>query len=143
MMVAYSFNPRFVEPIRQGLKTQTIRAQGLRRHARPGEMLQLYSGMRTAHCQRILPDTPCLEVMKIMIVFATGIADGLPMIAKVRTDGITVRDVDAFAIRDGFTDREDMSAFWRQHHPEAVHEGFCGILIEWARPAEAMLGRAA
>ena len=137
-MVAYSFKPRFIEPIRQGLKTQTIRAIGQRRHARPGELLQLYSGMRTAHETRILPDTPCLEVMKVMIVFATGIRDGLPVIGKIRTDGITVRDLDEFAIRDGFADIEDMSAFWRENHPESVQEGFCGLLIEWARPAETM-----
>lgn len=45
-MVAYSFQKRFVEPIRSGRKRQTIRADR-KRHARPGEVLQLYSGMRT------------------------------------------------------------------------------------------------
>ncbi len=142
-MVAYSFFPRFFEPIRQGIKTQTIRANGLRRHARPGELLQLYTGMRTVHCKLIIPATPCLDVMKIMIVFATGIRDGLPVIGKIRTDGINVRDLDAFAIRDGFADIEDMSAFWRENHPETVREGFCGVLIEWARPAETELAVAA
>jgi hypothetical protein len=137
-MVAYSFHPRFVEPIRQGLKTQTIRAHGQRRHARPGELLQLYTGMRTAHCQRILPDTPCLEVMRVEITFLTGIRNGLPVISRITTDGIRIRDLDAFAIRDGFADREDMSAFWRDHHPQATAAGFTGVLIEWARPAETM-----
>lgn len=134
-MVAYSFQPRFIEPIRQGLKTQTIRATGLRRHARPGELLQLYSGMRTAHSTRILPDTPCLEVMQVEITFALG---ARPLIDRIRTDGVRIRDLDAFAIRDGFTDREDMSAFWRDHHPHATAAGFDGVLIEWARPAETM-----
>lgn len=138
-MVAYSFNPRFIEPIRQGLKTQTIRAVGLRRHARPGELLQLYSGMRTVHCTRILPDTPCLEVMKVEIQFREG------EIARIVTDDIPVRDLDAFAVRDGFADAVDMWSFWRDHHPKAVHAAadgvmtaFQGILIEWARPAETM-----
>ena len=46
-MVAYSFNKRFIQPIRVGLssvslsfdcppKLQTMRAIGRRRHARPG-----------------------------------------------------------------------------------------------------------
>jgi hypothetical protein len=138
-MVAYSFQPRFIEPIRQGLKTQTIRAIGQRRHARPGELLQLYSGIRTAHCTRILPDTPCVEVMQIEIRFRAG------EIARIFTDGIPVRDLDAFALRDGFADALDMWAFWREHHPQAVAAAgggvmtaFCGILIEWARPAETM-----
>ena len=52
-MVAYSFNSRFEVAIREGWKTQTIRA-GRKRHARPGEMLQLFCGMRTAHCRKAL-----------------------------------------------------------------------------------------
>lgn len=131
-MVAYSFNPRFIEPIRQGLKTQTIRAVGMRRHVRPGQMLQLYSGMRTAHCVKILPDVPCLEVMQIEILFRLG------EIAGVHVDGVTVRDLDAFALRDGFADAVDMWAFWRDHHPAAMNDGFKGVIIEWARPAETM-----
>lgn len=136
-MVAYSFNPRFVEPIRQGFKTQTIRAHGRRRHARPGELLQLYSGMRTAHCQRILPDVPCLELMEVEIQFRAG------EITRIVTDGVPVCDLDAFAIRDGFADAVDMWAFWHDHHPQAVEAAtggimvaFRGVLIEWARPAE-------
>lgn len=137
MMVAYSFAPRFVEPIRQGLKTQTIRALGLRRHARPGELLQLYTGMRTQHCKRILPDVPCLEVMSIEIIFIPG------AIRRIMVDGIPCLDNDAFAIRDGFADAVDMWAFWRDHHPEAMKLGFQGVVIEWARPAETEMAVAA
>lgn len=136
-MVAYSFNPRFVEPIRQGAKTQTIRAHGLRRHARPGELLQLYTGMRTSHCKRILPDTPCLMVMTIEIIFIEG------AIRRIMTDGIPCLDLDAFAIRDGFADAVDMWAFWRDHHPETMKLGFQGVVIEWARPAETEMAVAA
>lgn len=57
-MVAYSYKARFVEPIRLGLepgpwipgmKRQTIRADR-KRHARPGEEIQHYRGMRTRQC---------------------------------------------------------------------------------------------
>lgn len=136
-MVAYSFNPRFIEPIRQGVKTQTIRANGLRRHARKGELLQLYSGMRTAHCQRILPDVVCLEVMSIEIAFRHG------EIERVRVDGMPCLDLDAFAIRDGFADAVDMWAFWRDHHPKSIETGFIGVVVEWARPAETEMAVAA
>jgi hypothetical protein len=139
-MVAYSFNPRFIEPIRQGLKTQTIRSYSEARQPRPGQLLQLYTGMRTKHCRRILPDVPCLTVMKVQITFAF---DQEWVIDKITTDNVRVRDLDDFAIRDGFTDRYDMSAFWRAYHPEATATGFDGILIEWARPAETMIGVAA
>lgn len=70
-MVAYSFKKQFIRPILIGLgaplspdefavgmdefgnvsrpvgKRQTIRALGKRRHARPGELVSLYFGMRT------------------------------------------------------------------------------------------------
>ena len=48
-MVAYSFKRRFREPILAGSKQQTIRADR-KRHARRGEALQLYTGMRTTQC---------------------------------------------------------------------------------------------
>lgn len=136
-MVAYSFNPRFVEPIRQGLKTQTIRAHGLRRHARPGELLQLYTGMRTVHCRLIIPATPCLDTMSIEIDFRGD------QIARIKTDGLPCLDLDAFAIRDGFSDAADMSAFWRDRHPKTLRSGFFGVVIEWARPAETEMAVAA
>lgn len=130
-MVAYSFNPRFEMPIREGWKTQTIRAMGRRRHARPGEMLQLYVGLRTAQCHLILPEVRCTDVMKVVISF-----DGDGAIERVITDGVPVRDLDAFAVRDGFTDIDDMSEFWRREHgPVGL---WYGLIIEWARPVAAM-----
>ena len=125
-MVAYSFKERFETPIREGWKTQTIRAARLR-HARSGEMLQLYVGMRTAQCRLILPEVRCTEVMKVVISF-----DGEGVIERVVTDGVAVRDLDAFAVRDGFTDIDDMSEFWRKEHGPCGL--FHGVLIEWARP---------
>jgi hypothetical protein len=41
-----------------------------------------------------------------------------------------VRDLDAFARRDGFADLADMSSFWLHHHGDA---NFDGVVIEWAR----------
>lgn len=109
-MVAYSFKSRFEAPIREGWKTQTIRA-ARERHARPGEMLQLFIGMRTAHCRKICPDVRCTDVMKVIITFGD---DG--GIDRIVTDGVPVRDLDAFAIQDGFKDSDDMAAFWRAEH---------------------------
>ncbi len=131
-MVAYSFNPRFAEAIRQGYKRQTIR--GLRKnHAQPGQMLQLFTGMRTAHCKRIVDDVPCTCVMAIVITFTPGMS-----IDSILTDGIPVRDLDAFAVRDGFEDAVDMADFWKaMHGPMAT---FVGVVIEWAAPREPEFG---
>lgn len=142
-MVAYSFNPRFETPIREGWKTQTIRATGRRRHARPGEMIQLYCGLRSPACRKIVPDVRCTDVMAVEITFAR-FPDGSPVIDRIVTDGVQVRDADAFAVRDGFTDADDMAAFWAKAHPECMAGGFRGVLIEWHMPRVAQaLGVAA
>lgn len=76
-MVAYSFKKRFVDPIRVGLssvslsfdcqpKRQTIRSIGKRRHARPGETLQLYTAMRTKQCRKI-GDARCMGVEGVLL----------------------------------------------------------------------------
>lgn len=128
-MVAYSFAPRFEDAIKAGLKCQTIRADR-KRHARPGEALQLFTGMRTRHCRRILPDQTCTAVMKVEIAFRF---DG--RIIGITTDGVPVRNLNHFALRDGFNGIEDMSAFWTAKHPQAIETGFSGVLIEWSDPA--------
>ena len=125
-MVAYSFKDRFEVPIQEGWKTQTIRGPR-ERHARPGEMLQLFVAMRTAQCRKICPDVRCTDVLKVVIEFDE---DGF--IDRIETDGVPVRDLDAFAQRDGFRDADEMSAFWaEQHGPLRV---FQGVIIEWASP---------
>lgn len=66
-MVAYSFKRRFAEPILAGAKRQTIRADR-RRHARPGEELQLYTGMRTKSC-RLIARRTCVDIQRVILVF--------------------------------------------------------------------------
>jgi hypothetical protein len=127
-MVAYSFAPRFIAPIRAGTKTQTIRANGKRRHAEAADMLQLYAGMRTAHCQRILPDVRCTQAMPIVIHFQGTI------INRIEVWGLPVRGLDAFARRDGFDDIFDMERFWFETHGDMTT--FQGTVIEWAPPAD-------
>ena len=60
-MVAYSFQPGFAAEIIAGRKTQTIR-NPRKRHAMPGEHLQLFTGMRTRYCKKIIPDPLCIGV---------------------------------------------------------------------------------
>lgn len=124
-MVAYSFNPRFEEPIKQGFKTQTIRAGGKRRHAMVGEQMGLYVGMRTQHC-RLIRRVTCTAVMAVELGFTNGVLIG------ALTDGVRVRDIDGFAIRDGFRDAGEMSEFWYAAH-RIFNGAFNGLLIEWAQ----------
>ena len=134
-MVAYSFKPRFVEPIRIGLskvslsfdcppKRQTIRAIGKRRHALPGETLQLYTGMRTKQCDKI-GDARCISVEPIVIKVPK---DDYWLWVRIG-QGDEFEAGDEFAIADGFRDIEDMWSFWRKEHPDAAT--FKGVLIKW------------
>jgi hypothetical protein len=129
-MVAYSFNKGFVAPIRAGTKRQTIRLPR-KRHARPGEELQLFTGMRTKRCELIGRAT-CTGVHDVRLDFVAGtvtIDDGLMLVLPA--------DLDEFALRDGFQPRVDtarrpwpfMRAWWRQIHPGL--DVFNGVLIRW------------
>jgi hypothetical protein len=120
-MVAYSFRPQFVAPILGGTKRQTIRADR-KRHAREGEAIQLYTGMRTKYC-RVIGTANCELVFPVTLDFATD---------RVMTDGTVFRsstNLDEFAHLDGFADWQSMRDFWRKNH--APLDVFSGVLIRW------------
>lgn len=136
-MVAYSFQAQFVAPIQTGLGTQphipgteyvpkrhTIRADR-KRHARPGEELQLYRGMRTKACF-LIGRARCTAVHRIEIVFR-GDRRGV-WIDGTRT-AASAKARDEFARSDGFADWSGLPEFWKENHadPESWH----GIIIKW------------
>jgi len=133
-MVAYSFNKRFAEPIASGhpatgiVKRQTIRAPR-KRHARPGELLQLYQGMRTKHCRRILPDQLCTAVRPVRLWIARGYVQLLDTGEAFGTAAM----LDDFARADGFLHWDDMQAFWKAAHEQAADPemAFEGVMICW------------
>jgi hypothetical protein len=120
-MVAYSFQRRFVEPILYGSKRQTVRAHRAR-HARPGEQLQLYTGMRTRQC-RLIAVGRCFTVEPIFLSMGGTVVlgTGTPRRRQV--------DCEAFARRDGFRDWDDLVAFWAEQHKGCFD--FSGVLICW------------
>lgn len=122
-MVAYSFQDRFREPIFAGTKRQTIRAER-KRHARVGEELQLYTGMRTRHC-KLIGRATCEIASPITIDLRDHWID-FPATGVRYTKA---RDLDFFARLDGFADWPDMLAFWRTAHENTIL--FSGVLIKW------------
>jgi hypothetical protein len=126
-MVAYSFKSRFAEPILLGAKAQTIRAPraGRSRHARPGEPIQLYTGMRTRHC-RLLARVTCAAVEPVRLCFS---AHGAAELFEVGGKLLHPDSMETFARADGFQSIEDMAGFWRAEHP-GIDE-FEGVLIRW------------
>lgn len=66
-MVAYSFHPLFGTKIAKLQKRQTCRPDR-KRHAKPGENIQLYTGMRTKACRKVLsPDPICVASDPVVI----------------------------------------------------------------------------
>lgn len=120
-MVAYSFKGRFAEPILAGTKRQTIRNHR-KRHARPGEQVQLYTGMRTKHC-KLVGRAQCLAVELISIDLAQ------ETIGVEQMGYFGGPALDDFARLDGFADWADMAGFWRKEHPGQSE--FHGVLISW------------
>lgn len=122
MMVAYSFKAVFAPRILDGSKRQTVRADR-RLDARPGEQLQLYTGMRTKHC-KLIARTICVAVLPIVIDMSAGRQPGIMLDGRPIEIGL-----DQFARLDGFEDWGDMATFWMDNHPGI--ERFEGVLIQW------------
>lgn len=135
-MTAYSFKRRFVLPIQVGLglvdrpeitpKQHTIRADR-KRHARPGEEVQLYTAMRTKQCE-LIGRARCTTVEPIEMHFRE----------RRRSDWVrssTLGKIDRpenlrrFAQSDGFEDWERLREFWREEHPGI--DDFVGVIIFW------------
>jgi uncharacterized protein YqfB (UPF0267 family) len=131
-VVAYSFKRHFAEPILAGTKGGTIRADR-RRHARPGEEMQLYVGMRTKKC-RLITRRTCIAIEAIELDFFLRFV-AWPDQSRVI---VSTTDLDALAVFDGFESFEAMQHFWLRQHASK----FEGWHIRWL-PFHAAASRAA
>lgn len=149
-MSAYSFQERFIPFLLDGSKDHTVRKKriGRSRHARPGETLQLYYGMRTKYCTKI-GEATCRTVSRILIIpefiFIVP-ADPFDETTFDEGDGALLpEEADRFAWKDGFRPQDStidkpegafelMFRFWRQFHELP----FEGVVIYWTdfKPAK-------
>lgn len=127
-MVAYSFKPQFREPILAGTKRQTIRSDR-KRHARVGEQLQLYTGMRTRQC-RLIGRAVCVDVLPVTLFFANPAdpedSDAVEVCGGQTDDS---GDLARFAVADGFPDWPALRRFWSATHGPGTC--FAGVMIRW------------
>lgn len=129
-MVAYSFQTQFAAPIAALEKRQTVRGYR-KRHARPGELVQLFTGMRTKHCRKILAADPvCVDVRHVLLAFAADDA-----VSQIELDGrlLCGDEVEAFAAADGFGPADGearlrMGRFWNRSGPIC---SWAGVVIYW------------
>lgn len=115
-MVALNFQRQFVGAVKSGRKRRTIRAMRKTGNPRPGDKLQLYTGMRTKACHKIREAT-CTAVTAITI-------DQL----GITLAGRRIADADALARKDGFCGFAEMAGFFETQYGLP----FAGQMIEWA-----------
>jgi hypothetical protein len=129
-VVAYNFMARMAEPVESGRKPHTIRDENHKdRHAKVGDDLQLYAGMRTKNCRK-LRDTKCVGVYEIEII---------PSNVFVRVLGewerLTPWQTRELAILDGFNSTDEFFDYFKERRDR--------ILIVWgeAKWLDQLLGR--
>lgn len=134
-MVAYSFQDRFLPAIRSREKQQTIRLPR-KRHAMPGEALQMFNGPRMRPTR--VGAASCLNARQVRLDF-----DRREVVIDEAIVICTTAELDAFAIRDGFNPAAldappsmrrlrpwlFMGQFWLETHPDKPV--FAGVLIDW------------
>lgn len=118
-MVAYNFQARFADAVASGAKCQTIRANGMRRHAKEGDALQLYTGQRTKACRK-LRDAICSDACRILI-------DRDRVVTFHPQEFL---DPEQVARLDGFASWADMRDWFEATHGLPFH----GTMIRWLVP---------
>jgi hypothetical protein len=133
-VVAYSFKPQFERPIQERIKPHTLRDVGRRRHAHPGEAVQLYIGMRTRAC-RMIGRAQCDRLQRVSLEFGSSVPIIIWDAVRADTgiyeavgDGRPIEAPEAFAISDGFESLDAMARFWRDTHGVSEWQG---LLIGW------------
>lgn len=123
-MPAYNFQTQFVEKILSGEKSQTIRRRR-KRQTIPGDMLSLYTGMRTKKCT-LIAVAPCVNFEPIkfyldrseMFIWSPEQPGDLyyqegEEIGSFRL--MNAEEVNALAHADGFEDVYDFFDFFKRY----------------------------
>jgi hypothetical protein len=112
-MPALSFQVQFREMIEEGSKCHTVRRRRKKNAIAPGQLLRLYTGMRTKQC-KLIKDAVCASVVPIAI---------FPEIGQIRLDGrlLPLNEMMHFAVRDGFANYMDFFKFF-ERYPREVRE---------------------
>jgi hypothetical protein len=118
-MPAYNFKDRFAHLVESGEKRQTIRRLRKRGNPKPGDLLQLYTGMRTKLCRRLRPDEECIATEPITI--------GSCSMIIIQGRFLDFSEADSFARADGFGDIPEFVDFFEENYGLP----FSGILIKW------------
>lgn len=122
MMVAYNFKRQFADAVESGVKCQTIRPRRKDGgHAKPGQIVQLYTGMRTKSCRK-LREAICHVSCEIII-------DTDKVITFGPSEVFLGDDLERFARMDGFSCWLEMRSWFET----AYSLPFKGHMIGWKK----------
>jgi hypothetical protein len=141
-MVAYSFQRRFVNPIRVGLgldplahfppaagaKRHSIRGPRIRGHAREGQMLDLFYAQRSPACF-LIGRVICIGVSPIRLVFSDDEESEGIISPGFGIGQWGYRSLDDFAVGDGFADWAALKIYWQVDR--GCGDEFAGHIIFW------------
>lgn len=125
-MVALNFKKQFAGDIETRKKRRTLRKSC---RAKPGDKLQLYTGMRSKSCRKLTEDATCTKVSIVLIYNHFLMINGIEMPDKARTK---------FAQLDGF---ESVTAFV-QFFDDLYGLPIKLFMIEWGWPDACQQGLA-
>jgi hypothetical protein len=130
-MVALNFKAQFADDVEDGRKRRSIRAPRKDgRDPKPGDKLQLYTGMRQKGCRK-LGEAVCARVRAVEIDHMGITLEGRKLSAgdaPAYAGGVDPESYDSdFARADGFDTFQDMREFFEREHGLP----FKGKLIEW------------
>ncbi len=137
-MPALNFKKEFAALIESGQKTQTIR-RPRKRPIKPGDMLYLYTGMRTKGCRK-LGEAECISIEELIIfrnmpilteILNSGGSQNKGEYggAYIGNNGIGIMDLETLAYEDGFASGYELGLFFFKQYGLP----FCGDLIKWKK----------
>jgi hypothetical protein len=129
-MPLLNFMPQFVEPIRSGRKSHTIRA-ARKIPVKVGDRLYLYTGLRHKGAERILPEpVTCTRTQTIRIQSRV-----MNLVVEIDGEVLDLGECARLAVADGFPDFTAFHAFWeRVHGDKQGRVNFTGQIIHWRKP---------
>lgn len=106
------FKKRFVNPINIGTKDHTVRN---RRKNRPkvGEILHMYTALRTKHCE-LITNKHILQAVQEVDIAVGKYSSRKAFWVSIRVDKkeLSAKKMEEFFIRDGFKNHDDFCEYW-------------------------------
>ena len=109
-MVAYSFKAEFAPLVESGKKVHTIRNARKNGHVELGQKVQLYTGLRTKNCRKLVETDPvCWQVFEIDIYQSQNV--------YINEIVLNRKEVEVLALGDGFDDVQSFFDFFGEYQP--------------------------